>query len=96
MKSDLPAGPVTPPPTDLPPADLDVDEGPMRSELLRQIAGLEEELAVRLATARDWHRRRITPRRGPALLPTAALEQIRDELLRALHDLAHGTTKPQA
>lgn len=84
-----------PPPT-APPEDVVVDEGPMRSELLRQIAGLEEELAVAQARARDWRRVRVSPRRGPALLPTAALESIRDELLTAVHPPGNGTTKPQA
>lgn len=79
------------PPAGLPPVDLVVDEGPMRAELLRQIAGLELELAVAQARARDWRRRRVSPRRGPAVLPTATLERIRDELLAAVHGRADGT-----
>lgn len=94
MSTRVPAGPSTPPPPVTPPAELVVDEGPMRAELLRQIAGLEEELVGALAHARDWRRRRTTPRRGPALLPTETLEQIRDELLAAVAERAHGTPKP--
>lgn len=82
-----PAGPVALP---------GIDQGPMRGELLRQIAQLEEELAVLLARRRDWSRRRISPRRGPALLSTADLERIRDELVTAVHDLPHGTPQPPA
>jgi hypothetical protein len=53
----------------------------MRRELLRQIALLDGDLA-----ARNPHPapERTTARRGPAILPTADLERVRDELLDAL------------
>lgn len=67
-----------------------LDEGPMRAELLRQIRRLELEIS-RFAVANCPY---DTPpgsrRRGPAILTTAQLEEIRDELLAArtaLHDL---------
>ncbi|WP_205696491.1 hypothetical protein [Conexibacter sp. SYSU D00693] len=89
--------PTHAPPPPAPPAEppsFDVDQGPMRSELLRQIAQLEADHAVLLARRRDWSMRRVTARRGPALLDTAALEQVRDELLTAIHDLHHGQARP--
>jgi hypothetical protein len=64
-----------------PPATPPVDEGPMRRELLRQIAMLDVELA---ALSRAWPGDPASPRRGPALLDTAELERIRDELVAAL------------
>jgi hypothetical protein len=74
-----------------PPIDLDergsLDEGPMRGELRRQIARLEREFARLKAILAPWEQERATPRRGPALLDAAALEQVRDELLRALRAL---------
>lgn len=71
------AAPPGPPPI----TDEPGDEGPMRRELLRQIADLELQLSQ---SETGWTRERVTPTRGPGLLPTAALEQIRDELLTAL------------
>jgi hypothetical protein len=53
----------------------------MRRELLRQIALLDADLSARSAALPTG---RTTARRGPAVLPTAELERIRDELLRAL------------
>lgn len=85
--ADVGAPPAPPAPGQL------VDEGPMRRELLRQIAALDEELTLWLVRTRPWHCARTTPRRGPALLETAALEQIRDELLAAIAELARGTTR---
>jgi hypothetical protein len=71
---------AVPPPTP-PQAVPDVDEGPMRRELLRQIALLDADLAAyRIYPGPE----RTTSRRGPALLPTVQLERIRDELLSAL------------
>lgn len=71
-----------------PPIDLDsllkVDEGPMRGDLRRQIALLERELARIKAIVAPWDAERITPLRGPALLPSETLEQVRDELLNAV------------
>jgi len=55
----------------------------MRRELRRQIARLERELTWLKAAVGPWELDRVTRARGPALLPTAALEQIRDELLKA-------------
>jgi hypothetical protein len=67
------------PPTDIvvPP----VDEGPMRRELMRQIAVLDAALAARTPGLAS---ERTTPRRGPAVQPTRELELIRDELFAAL------------
>jgi len=74
-----PAGGGTPPPaTDVPDP---VDEGPMRRELLRQIAQLERRLS---ASTPGWESTCPTPRRGPALQPTSELERLRDELHAAL------------
>jgi hypothetical protein len=78
-----------PPPTDVPPAPPlappdpppAIDEGPMRRELLRQIALLDADLGARTTHAPPG---RTTDCRGPALLPTVQLERIRDELLAAL------------
>jgi hypothetical protein len=71
-----------------PPIDLDsllkVDEGPMRGDLRRQIALLERELARIKAIVEPWDGTRMTPLRGPALLPSESLEKIRDELLNAV------------
>lgn len=70
-----------------PPPDVelvDVDEGPMRRELLRQIEQLERELTRLTAATSPWDPVVAHPERGPAVLPTADLELIRDELLRAI------------
>ncbi|HYF26187.1 MAG TPA: hypothetical protein VD931_10655 [Baekduia sp.] len=76
-------GTGTPPPE--PPLELDpVDEGPMRRELLRQIALLDGELSARQA---GWSATPASPRRGPAVLASTELERIRDELLAALDAL---------
>lgn len=74
-----------PPVDDLP--ELVVDEGPMRGELLRQIGYLEGELTRLVAAYCPWEPRRTSPERGPGVLSTAHLEQIRDELYTALQDL---------
>jgi hypothetical protein len=68
-----PAPPATPDP---------IDEGPMRRELLRQIALLEVDLS---AAVPGWAPTCPTPKRGPAMAPTRELEALRDELVRALH-----------
>jgi hypothetical protein len=73
------------PPVDLP--DFAVDEGPMRSELRRQIARLEQELTTLVVTSCPWEPRRSNAARGPAVQSGAALEQIRDELLTAIDQL---------
>ncbi len=73
-----------------PPPDIDlvdVDEGPMRRELLRQIAQLERELTRLTANTSPWDPVKAHPLRGPAVLTTADLELIRDELLRAITTL---------
>jgi hypothetical protein len=76
-------GDSLPPPS--PPVDLAlVDEGPMRRELLRQIALLEQELTTEIVRERLWATHRANRRRGPALQDTAALESIRDELVEAI------------
>ena len=60
---------------------LHADEGPMRRELMRQIAALE----LRFSQLRRDHApyEQLPPalERGPAMLSTEALEQVRDELL---------------
>lgn len=71
-----------------PPIDFDallaVDEGPMRGDLRRQIAHLERELSRIRAEFAPWDLERSGPSRGPAILSTAELEEIRDELLDAV------------
>lgn len=59
----------------------------MRSELRRQIATLERELAAIVARSCPWEPRTVNPSRGPAVQSGANLEEIRDELLAALHAL---------
>jgi hypothetical protein len=73
-------GPPASPPFDLPVTD----EGPMRRELLRQIALLEQELTTEVVRERLWATHRANTRRGPARQDTAALEAIRDELVEAI------------
>lgn len=72
-------------PSDLP--GFDTDEGPMRSELRRQIAELEGQLAGIVAQSCPWEPRQVNAPRGPAVQSGANLEQIRDELLKELHSL---------
>ena len=74
------------PPVDLP--DFHVDEGPMRAELRRQIARLEQELTALVVASCPWEPRQANPVRGPAVQSGASLEQIRDELLAALQTLS--------
>jgi hypothetical protein len=74
------APPPSPPPLSLP----GTDEGPMRRELLRQIALLEQELTAEIVRERLWATHRANRRRGPAWQDTAALEAIRDELVDAI------------
>jgi hypothetical protein len=75
---------ITPPPS-LPPLNLPgTGEGPMRRELLRQIALLEQELTSELVRERLWAKHRANRRRGPAWQDTEALESIRDELVEAI------------
>lgn len=65
------------------------DEGPMRRELLRQIAHLEEQLSRFTRDNTPFEPMPAVRRRGPAVLETASLEEIRDELLavrQALHE----------
>ena len=59
----------------------------MRRELLRQIAQLERELTRLTASTSPWDPVKAHPLRGPAVLTTADLELIRDELLRAITTL---------
>jgi hypothetical protein len=61
----------------------------MRRELLRQIAHLEEQLSRFTRDNTPFEPMPPVRRRGPAVLQTASLEDIRDELLAvraALHD----------
>lgn len=82
-------GAGAPPPVALP--GPTVDEGPMRSELLRQIRRLELETShFQTANGVSGAASPLSRRRGPALLTAAQLEQIRDELLdvrAALHEI---------
>ncbi len=67
-----------------------VDEGPMRAELLRQIRRLELEIGRFAVTNCPFDTVPAGRTRGPGILPTSELEEIRDELLAirtALHDL---------
>lgn len=81
-----------------------VDEGPMRSELLRQIRRLELETSrFQTVNGLSGSASPLSARRGPALLTTAQLEQIRDELLdvrAALHEIViarlHEHDEPQS
>ncbi|MBA2763195.1 MAG: hypothetical protein H0U42_00715 [Thermoleophilaceae bacterium] len=78
-------GALPPSPPDL----ISVDEGPMRRELLRQIAQLERELSGLVAANSPYDPVIASPLRGPTMLRTAELEEIRDELLnaaRTMHD----------
>lgn len=72
------------------PAGPAVDEGPMRSELLRQIRRLELETSrFQAANGLSSAASPQPATRGPVLLSTAQLEQVRDELLdvrAALHE----------
>lgn len=68
-----------PPPLD--PFDPEVDEGPMRGELRRQIAALERQLTRFVQANCPTEEVRTSVTRGPGLLATAQLEEIRDELL---------------
>lgn len=84
-------GPITPTgggaPPPVIPLDLPVDEGPMRSELLRQIRRLEIEMSRFAAANCPYDAAPHSARRGPAILTTAQLEEIRDELLAARAEL---------
>lgn len=80
-------GGAAPPISPLLPA---LDEGPMRAELLRQIRRLEIETSRFAAANCPYDPVPVSPRRGPAILTTAQLEAIRDELLvvrTTMHEL---------
>jgi len=64
------------------------DEGPMRRELLRQIAHLDDQLSHFTRDNTPFEPLPPVRRRGPALLETASLEEIRDELV-ALREQLH-------
>jgi hypothetical protein len=72
------------PPIDDPPA---LDEGPMRRELMRQIAALEATMSRLLVDNAPCRPAETSPTRGPALLTTVGLEQVRDELLAKVASL---------
>lgn len=69
-----------------------VDEGPMRRELLAQIAQLDREVGIVLTRLEPFGVRRLTARRGPRLLDTSELEAIRDELVEGLRRLTLADT----
>ncbi|MCW2997930.1 MAG: hypothetical protein JWN65_1479 [Solirubrobacterales bacterium] len=78
----------TPPPAA--PVLPSLDEGPMRAELLRQIRRLELEISRFSVANCPYAAVPASRQRGPAILTTAQLEEIRDELLAsrsALHEL---------
>ena len=93
----------SPPPED--PWQLGVDEGPMRGDLRRQIAALERSLTRFVLANCPTEQVRTSQTRGPGLLSTSELEEIRDELLACrarLHDrviqrtLGQDPDRPQA
>jgi hypothetical protein len=70
----------------LPPVDdlPALDEGPMRRELMRQIAALEAAMSRLVLDNAPYDPAHSSPTRGPAILSTAELERVRDELLAEL------------
>lgn len=88
MRTFTPQDGIGAPPPIAPPGP-DVAEGPMRRELLRQICRLEIETSRFRAANGLGQEEPVPARRGPAILSTAQLEEIRDELLSvrtALHE----------
>jgi hypothetical protein len=71
-------GPPATPPPDL---DATTAEGPMRRELLRQIAHLDQQISLFVHDNCPFEPLPAAAHRGPAVLSTAELEAIRDELL---------------
>jgi hypothetical protein len=61
----------------------------MRRELMRQIAALEGAISRLVLDGAPYRPAEPSPARGPALLSTEKLEQVRDELLAELARL-HG------
>ncbi len=76
--STKPGGPPATPPLDL---DATTAEGPMRRELLRQIAHLDQQISHFVHDNCPFEPLPAAAPRGPAVLSTAELEAIRDELL---------------
>jgi hypothetical protein len=78
----------------LPPVDLPsppVDEGPMRRDLLRQIAWLEADHQELVAAICPWTSAPANLNRaGPRVLSAAELEAVRDELFAAIDRLRAG------
>lgn len=71
------------------PTTAPTDEGPMRGELRRQIAFLERDIAKFVALNCPHEPQTASKPRGPGVLATSELEEIRDELLALrtrLHD----------
>jgi hypothetical protein len=66
---------------------LTADEGPMRRELMRQIAALELKLSKFRRDHAPYEQLPALLKRGPALLSTEELEQVRDELLELIDGL---------
>ena len=66
---------------------LSADEGPMRRELMRQIAALELKLSRFRRDHAPFEQLPELLQRGPALLTTEQLEQVRDEMLQLVDDL---------
>ena len=65
-----------------------VDEGPMRRDLCRQIGWLERDLTELAIAVAPWEPRRSSSTRGPSVLCTRELEEVRDELLTAIARLS--------
>jgi hypothetical protein len=56
----------------------------MRRELMRQIARLEAAMSQLVTDNALYPQVQTSPTRGPAILSTAELEQVRDELLATI------------
>lgn len=72
---------------------LTADEGPMRRELMRQIAALELKLSKFRRDHAPFEQLPELLQRGPALLSTEQLEQVRDEMLGLIDDLQGRVTR---
>jgi hypothetical protein len=72
---------------------LTADEGPMRRELMRQIAALELKLSKFRRDHAPFEQLPELLQRGPALLSTEQLEQVRDEMLGLIDELQGRVTR---
>ena len=60
----------------------------MRRDLCRQIGWLERDLTELALAVAPWEPSRSSPTRGPSVLCTRELEEVRDELLTAIARLS--------